>query len=185
MLLFFLVSGVNCAHAQVPAPIKQRTFSLTAGGLGSVFQPDYAGGGVPGASPTDLAGPGAFVDLHFTNWIQIEAEGRWLRFNQYHNINEDNYLIGYRHPIRALRFWNITPYGKILVGFARMNFEYNTAYGRFADIAYGGGLEMHTKGRFVIRPVDFEYQQWPNWFNGGTLHPYGFSFGIGYRILGR
>jgi len=184
LFLLLLVAGASRARGQALPSAYGRKITITAGGLGSFFQPDYEGGGVPGGSSTPLLGLGAYTDVQFSRWFGLEAEGRWLRFNQYEDIHQDNYLLGYRLPLPQLRFWNFTPYGKVLVGYGRMNFEYNDAYGRFTDIAYGGGLDMHLGGRWTIRPVDFEYQQWPNWL-GTTLHPWGFSAGIGYRVFGR
>jgi hypothetical protein len=46
---------------------------------------------------------------------------------------------------RKLRFKRATPYTKVLVGYGRMNFEYNAAYGRFTDIAYGGSVGVSYK----------------------------------------
>jgi hypothetical protein len=184
LVLGLLISGTQFAGAQAVPSAYGRTFRLTAGALGSAFQPDYQGGGVPGSSSNYLVGPGVYVDLHFSRWLGAEAEGRWLRFNQYADIHQDNYLLGYRLSLSQVRIWNFTPYGKVLAGYGRMNFEYNDAHGRFSDIVYGGGLDMHTAGRWTFRPIDFEYQQWPNWL-GTTLHPWGFTAGIGWRILGR
>ena len=184
LLLLPAFFWAHFARAQAVPSANERQLTLTAGGLGSVFQPDYHGGGTASASQSVLFGPGAYVDVQFSRWLGIEAEGRWLRFNQYTDIHEDNYLLGYRLPIRQLRFGAFTPYAKVLVGYGKMTFEYNDAHGRFTDLAYGGGLDMRSRGRLTIRPVDFEYQQWPNWL-GSTLHPWGFSAGIGWRILGR
>src|ERR1035441_7218873 len=89
---FFCFAGflaVVSAHAQVVPAATSRTFSLSAGGFGSMFQPDYAGEGVAQTSPNRLYGPGAYVDAHFSRWLQVEAEGRWLRFNTYKGINEN------------------------------------------------------------------------------------------------
>lgn len=184
LFLLLAASWAPLTHAQALPTASGRQLSLTAGGLGSVFQPDYQGGGSPSKSPDLLFGPGAYMDVQFSRWFGIEAEGRWLRYNQHFDIHEDNYLLGYRLPIRQLEFWGFTPYAKVLAGYGRMTFEFNDAHGRFTDLAYGGGLDRQTGGRLIIRPVDFEYQQWPNWL-GTTLHPWGVSAGIGWRILGR
>jgi hypothetical protein len=178
-----LAAGVFSAPAQVVPAATSRQFSLTAGGLGSVFQPDYAGGGVAGTSFNRLYGVGAYVDVKFTRWIQIEAEGRWLRFNEYEAIDEDNYLIGPRLPIRRLRFWRATPYAKALIGYGKMNFDNSEAYGRFTDLAFGGGLDIKLTRKISLRAIDFEYQDWPKWVNNQSLMPYGASVGIGYRIF--
>lgn len=183
-LILVLSSGAHDASGQVVPAAYGRQFTLTAGGIGSVFQPDYAGTGVPAASPNRLFGVGAYVDMRFRRWFQVEAEGRWMRFNEYLDIDQSNYLIGPRIPFDRLRFWKATPYAKVLVGLGKMNFEYNDAYGRFTDIAYGGGLDIQLTRKLSFRPIDFEYQQWPDWLNT-SLHPYGFSAGFGYRILGK
>lgn len=173
------------ARAQVAPSATRSQLSLSVGVMGSGFQPDYAGSGIngipiPEASTNWLFGEGGYVDLELSRWVQVEAEGRWLRFNEFANIRQDNYLIGPRVPIH--HFGRFTPYGKVLFGFSNMNFQYNYARGRFTDIAYGGGVDMKLNRRFSLRPVDFEYQQWPDWING-TLHPYGLSVGISYKIF--
>ncbi|MFP5211248.1 MAG: outer membrane beta-barrel protein [Acidobacteriota bacterium] len=183
LLCVVLAAGTAMAGAQVKPAATARQISLTAGAVGSFFQPDYAGGGVPQASPDHLDGMGVYIDVGFTHWVQLEAEGRWLDFNEYRNISQNNYLIGPRIPIYPLRFWKVTPYGKVLVGWASMNFEDNFAWGRFTDIAYGGGMDIQVSKRLSIRAIDFEYQQWPDWLNT-SLHPYGYSAGIGYTIFG-
>jgi hypothetical protein len=178
-----LLCAVDCLHAQVTPSAYRGQLSLTAGGMGSVFQPDYAGGGLPQSSPQRLYGFGAYVDVKFTRWIQLEGEARWLRQNTYVNINEDNYLIGPRVPIHEFRRLGITPYGKALIGLGRMNFEYSQAYGRFTDIALGGGVDLKLSKHLVVRPFDFEYQFWPNWINNDVLKPYGASAGIAWKIF--
>lgn len=188
--LFFILfaAGSLSARAQaVPAAYAQR-FTVNAGLLGSVFQPDYKGGGVAATGPYRLYGDGAYVDVKLTRWVQIEAEARWLRFNSYLNIRQDNYLVGPRLPIEQLRFRRATPYAKVLIGYGRMNFEYNSAYGRFTDIAYGGGVDVKLTKRITIRAIDLEYQQWLEWPNipgspNTTLSPYGGSVGVSYKIF--
>lgn len=172
LLVFLFCTGALAARAQVVPDATDKSISLTAGGLGSLFQPDYG--------PNHLMGLGVYADLKLSRWIQVEAEGRWLRFNQFANVNQDNYLIGPRVPIRT--FGRVTPYVKLLAGVGRMNFQYNYAYGRFADIAFGGGADVRLNRRWSLRAVDFEYQKWPDWAFG-SLAPYGVSVGIGYKIF--
>ncbi len=144
-----------------------RTFSLNAGGLGSVFQPDYAGNLIAQTSPNRLYGVGAYVDAHFSRWLQIEAEGRWLRLQRqlvlrpdsfgeyvYCQNGENTYLIGPR--IAPYTFHKFTPYGKVLVGFGSGSF----LTGRTFAVAYGGGVDYRLTRRFTLRAFDFEYQQW-------------------------
>jgi len=183
---FFMVSLLSCcgmsARAQVAPSAEGRQFSLTVGGIGSAFQPDYDGGGIPSTSPNRLYGLGGYVDVKFTRWIQGEAEGRWLKFNQLDNITESNYLIGPRIPIHTY-FKRVTPYGKVLFGFTNMNFEFNEATGRFTTIAYGGGVDIKVTKRISVRAFDFEFQQLPTWYHNQGLYPYGASVGASYRVF--
>jgi Outer membrane protein beta-barrel domain len=177
-----LCAGSVLARAQVePTAYRRNQWSLSVGGMGSGFQPDYAGSGVPEASPQRLYGFGVYADMKFTRWVQLEGEARWLRMNSFVDITQDNYLIGPRVPIHQFEFMHATPYGKALFGMGKMTFEYNYAYGRFADIALGGGVDFQLTKRITFRP-DFEYQLWPNWVNG-TLKPYGGSLGVAYRVF--
>ncbi len=210
-ILFFV--GAISIHAQaVPAATAKR-ISITAGGMASAFQPNYQGDWVAETNPVSICTPlvncqpvsnpspfwlfgvGAYVDVKFTRWIQLEAEGRWSRFNQYNQygitnggIYQDNYLVGPRVPIR--RFWKANVYGKALVGYGKMNLGYYPglcasnciASGRFTDVAFGGGADIKLTRRFSFRAIDAEYQYWPKWGNT-SLSPYGISMGIGYKIF--
>jgi hypothetical protein len=195
LLMVLISAAAVCAYGQVVPSATRSTFQVTAGALGSVFQPDYAAGfnsssyePIPQTSPNRLYGVGAFVDVRFSRWAQIEAEGRWLRFDEYEDISEDNYLIGPRLPIHHFAFLRATPYVKVLAGYGRMRAEvltsssFSSFYGRFTDIAYGGGVDFRLTRRISARG-DFEYQEWPRWFTG-SLYPYGASAGVSYRVFG-
>ena len=183
LFVSLLGAGGLTAGAQADPSATWRPSSFTIGGMGSIFQSDYTGGITPQASPRHLRGIGAYLDLKLTRWIQLEGEARLLRFNQYHNIYQDNYLIGPRVPIRT--YGPITPYAKVLFGFTNMNFEYNVTTCRCATIAYGGGADIALSKQWSLRAIDFEYQQFPSWLVGqnGQLHPYGFSMGVGYKVF--
>ncbi len=188
-----LAAGTVSAHAQaVPAATTRQT-SITVGGMASIFQPDFAGmwacTGIgtcttyyplaqTGNQP--LFGVGAYVDVKLSHWVQLEAEGRWLRFNQYDGIHQDNYLIGPRAPV--YHFWRSDVYAKALVGFSKMNFDPQGDHGTFTTVAFGGGMDVKMTRRLSVRLADFEYQYWPTWSNS-SLSPYGASVGIGYRIF--
>jgi len=175
-----LLAWASKGHAQVRESATRSPMSLTVGGIGSVFNSDYAGTGVPASAPNALIGGGAFVDFRYRHWLQVEAEGRWLRLNQFENIYQDNYLIGPRVPIFEKR--RVKPYAKALFGMGKMNFQYNFAYGHFADVAFGGGVDLALTRKISVRALDVEYQLWPNWING-TLKPYGGSVGVAYTIF--
>ncbi len=175
ILFCVLLVSTVAASAQVVPAARSRSLVLNAGGLGSVFQPDYAGGlNVAQASPNRLYGFGAYVDARFSRWVQIEAEGRWLHYNQYNGIDENSYLIGPRVPIHDFHGW--TPYGKVLVGWGSGSF----LAGRASAIAFGGGVDYRLTRKLTLRAVDFEYERWSV---TPTLWPYGGSIGISYRIF--
>lgn len=171
--LILLAGFSRSGWTQTQPSAYTSPLSMAVGAEGSAFNPNYG--------PNWIYGGGFFVDLRFTRWVQAEAEGRWLRAHQFDDIYEDNYLIGPRVPIHT--FGRFTPYAKVLIGVGTMNFQNNYAYGRFTNIAYGGGVDIAVSNRVTFRAVDFEYQQWPNWVQG-TLSPYGISSGISYRIFG-
>jgi hypothetical protein len=185
--IFFAAGSLSARAQVVPSAYAQR-FTINVGALGSVFQPDYKGGGVAQTGPYRLYGDGAYVDVKLTRWVQIEAEARWLRFNSYLNIREDNYLIGPRLPIERLRYKRAIPYAKVLVGRGRMNFEYDSILNYYTDIAFGGGVDVKLTKKITIRAFDFEYQQWIGWPNltgypNTTLSPYGGSVGVSYKVF--
>jgi hypothetical protein len=185
--LFSFVLGWTSlfAHAQSAPTAYRNGLSINVGGEASLFQPDYAGGLYPATSPNRLYGVGAYVDVKFTRWVQLEAEGRWLHFNETYTCapgvqcqnGENNYLIGPRIPIHTFR-QRYTPYGKALVGLGSGN---NIFAGHTLNIALGGGLDYRLNRRFTLRAIDFEYQDWR--VHPESLHPYGGSVGISYRIF--
>jgi opacity protein-like surface antigen len=187
LLSFFiclLISAGVSAFGQVSESANVRTLTITAGGFVSGFQPDNGAIGklIPGSAPDNyLIGAGTYVDLHFTRWIQIEGEARWLRFNEYYGGNEDTYLIGPKVPIR--QFGRATAYGKAMIGLGKMNFPLNAGHGSFTALAYGGGIDYKLSRRLSLRAIDFEYQQWPKWVYNTSLYPYGVSVGVGYRVF--
>jgi len=163
------------AHAQVVPSATEQVYKIRVGGLGSVFQPDYAGEGVAQTSPLRLYGVGAYADVRFNRWAQVEAEARWLRFNEYLGIDQNSYSIGPRIPI-INNFHKFTPYGKFLVGFGTGTF----LTGDSLVLTAGAGVDYRQTKKFTIRPCDFEYQEWrvvP------TIYPYGLSAGISYKIF--
>lgn len=201
-----LAAAAVTVRAQAVPSATARQFSITAGGLASVFQPDYAGGYAEapntlwypfaGAASQPLIGPGAFVDLRFNRWVQIEGEARWLRFNRPQGVydravytntqvyldqdtHEDNYLVGPRVPV--YHFWKATVYAKVLAGLSKMDLG-GGEHGSFTAMAFGGGMDVRLTKRISIRAFDAEYQYWPAWGNS-TLSPYGASAGVSYKIF--
>ncbi len=186
--MILLFAGAVAADAQAVYSATGRQVSITAGGMASIFQPDYAGYGIAQASNQPLFGVGAYVDVRLRRWVQFEAEGRWSRINAFDGITEDNYLIGPRLPVYS--FWNgkATVYGKALGGFSKMNFGYYygipVGTGNYTNIAFGGGMDVKLTRKISLRAADFEYQYWPCWDFGNTkLSPYGASMGVSYKIF--
>jgi hypothetical protein len=182
-----LAAGAVCVRAQVVPAATGRQVSITAGGMVSIFQPDFAGDWpaplylpVAESSSQPLIGAGAYVDVRLRRWFQIEAEGRWLRFNQYQGIHQDNYLIGPKIPVYHFR--KTTVYSKALAGFSRMQYDSYGDHGQYTDLAFGGGMDMKLTKRLSLRAADFEYHYWP-WWNNSSLSPYGASVGIGYKFF--
>jgi hypothetical protein len=175
LICVVLVSVAFSARGQVVPSATAHQPTVTAGGFGSMFQPDYAGNPyIAQTSPNRLYGVGAYVDVKINRWVGAEAEGRWLRFNEYLGINQDTYLIGPKVPIRTYK--GFTPYGKFLVGLGSGSF----LNGHSTVLAYGGGVDYRLSKKFTLRAFDFEYQQW---LLTPTLYPYGGSVGIGYKIF--
>jgi opacity protein-like surface antigen len=186
-----LAAASVAAPAQVLATATAHQVSITAGGMVSIFQTDYTGLLNPSSSGLSyypaaqsssqpLVGVGAYVDVKLTRWVQLEAEGRWQRFNQYSGISQDNYLIGPRLPV--YHFWRSSVYAKALAGSSKMNFDSYGDNGTFTALAFGGGMDVKLTRRLSVRLVDVEYQYWPEWGNS-SLSPYGASMGVGYRIF--
>src|ERR1035441_201621 len=133
LLLILLATGSAIARAQSVRSATISPFSITAGGTASLFQPKYIGGwtNCSGCSvfPVSqngnqpLLGIGAYVDMKLTHWVQLEAEGRWQRFNAFNGITEDNYLIGPRVPV--FHIWKATAYAKALGGFSNIKYGLN------------------------------------------------------------
>jgi hypothetical protein len=160
-------------HAQAVESAESRGLSISAGGMASGFQ--------SGSYDDKLVGAGTFVDVHFTHWFQVEAEGRWLYWHQYYGHHQSNYLIGPRVPIK--QFGRAQLFGKALVGEGRETFPFGYGYGSFTALAFGGTLDYRLTRRLSLRAVDFEYQYWPRWLSDQSLHPYGVSTGVAYRVF--
>lgn len=176
LLLFCVLTAlvVLPATAQVGPSATGHQPKLTAGGFGSIFQPDYAGNGIAEPSPNPLIGIGAYVDYRINRFVGVEAEGNWLHYNQYIGITENTYSIGPKLHIRE--FGNFMPYGKVLFGTGGGSF----LNGRTTVLTYGGGVDYNLSRRWMLRLGDFEFQQW---LVTPQLHPYGGSVGLAYKIF--
>ena len=182
-LCFFAVSfaAAGSLHGQVAPSATERSLTVRAGAFASVFQPDYyAPWGVEGTSPNRIYGPGAYVDIHVSRWIQPEVEMRWLRFNAQYGVDQDTYSIGERLPI--VNFHKFTPYGKFLVGLGHGSW----LTGNALVLSYGGGVDYRLSRRFTLRAADLEYQRWfvsSPLIGDFAVKPYGVSAGMSYRVF--
>ena len=192
-ILFFsslvLAAAVLPAHAQVVPSANGSRPSLSAGGVATYTQPYITGTNLTngplykvGKSENHLYGIGGFVDYRMSRWLQLEAEARFERWNQYQDqsITENSYSIGVREPIHT--FGRITPYGKALIGFGSGNFLQS---GRAAVYTLGGGVDYRLKKRLALR-ADFEYQHWKVTNETGAstpLKPYTAALGFTYKIF--
>jgi opacity protein-like surface antigen len=185
-LLCFAFSSVALvsAHGQVVPSATERVFTVRAGAFASAFQPDYTNEGAAITGPYRVYGVGGYVDAHFSRWIQPELEVRFLRFNEYNNVDENTYSLGERVPIKT--FHKFTPYGKVLAGLGDASWLSGTAF----VLTYGGGVDYRLNRKFTIRCADFEFQQWPvtsvnpqGVSTSFTIRPYGLNAGLSYRIF--
>lgn len=137
---------------------------------GSLYQADYGrnalGGGV------------VWVDANLPRAYGLEAEARFLRYHQQKEVYEDTFLIGPRYSFKPSHW---VPYVKVPVGLGHIRFPYNYGKGSYFVLAPGGGLDYWIGDKVRVRVVDVEYQLWPQ-FSFGTLHPYGVSAGISFRV---
>jgi hypothetical protein len=136
LMISVLSVGSGQARAQVVPPGDQGGARLSAGVLGSGYSLQYG--------QRKMAGIAGFVDLDTKRRLGIEAEGRWLEYNQTANVHAETYSIGGRYHFDLGRF---QPYAKGLVGFGDFNFPYNYARGRYLVVTAGGGLDFRLTRR--------------------------------------
>jgi hypothetical protein len=161
----------GAAHAQVLPSAVSGGFRLSAGGTASGQYLQYG--------QRDLLGASAFVDVETHRPIGIEAEGRWLEWNQTESVHVETYSVGLRYHMNFSRF---QPYAKGLIGFGNFNFPFGYAHGRYLVVTGGGGLDYHWTNRIRIRVADVEYQDWPQ-FTFGAMSSVGVSTGLKIGIF--
>jgi hypothetical protein len=167
----FFVSPVRGVAQEMPTEIKTVAY-LSAGGGISGYQIDYG--------KNVLGGATVYVDFNFTQRYGIEGEGRWLFMNQAENVHASTKLVGPR--VTFYQTHGISAYAKVLVGSGHFNFPYNYAVGNYFVVAPGAGVDVALPHRLILRVIDVEYQDWPQ-FSFGAIHPYGVSAGLSYRIF--
>jgi hypothetical protein len=166
----FLMASTLYAQAKYAGngPGSYVSIGVTASG----FESDYG--------QRLLGGASVFVDANIYRRIGVEAEARQSRFHSDEDLRESTYLIGPKISSHG-RTWR--PYGKLLLGRGEFNFPFNYAKGSYFVIAPGAGLDWRVRNsRLVVRLIDIEYQDWPQ-FSFGAIHPYGASTGLSIRIF--
>jgi hypothetical protein len=171
---FFLVlafPATMAANGQTAPSARERTFNIYVGGMGSIFQPQYPG--------QHLDGAGIYSDIALRRWLQIEAEARWLRFNEPQGASQDHYGIGPKIPF--YRVGRIEAYGKFLFTDTKITFGNHAGYGHFLDYTLGGGADVRLSRHWVLRAIDGEYHYVTGYF-GDHITPYGYSMGLAYKV---
>lgn len=167
--LTITAAGTATGQAK-PAGVGPGLYT-TVGIAGSVYRSDYG--------KLTFFAPTIYIDANIHRYVGVEAEARFLRYGGKNGVTQDTYLIGPKYSFKP-EGW--VPYVKMPVGLGRMKFPYDLATGNYFVLAPGGGLEYWTHNDNIhIRVVDVEYQMWPQ-FTFGTLHPYGVSAGVSFRI---
>ena len=165
------------ARAQA-VPTASAVASFQAGVGYTIAKPDYGQKNITGAT--------IFADYDLGLHLGIEADAHIVELNTPTDIAENTYMGGLRYiyPVhnRMFKF-----YGKAMLGAANFRvLETEDNQGRFNGtyLAYaaGGGLDIAVNRKIVIRPIDVEYQIWPNYDNGGGLSPLLYTFGVAYHF---
>jgi len=171
LLLAVVLGMTRAASAQVAPSGDEGGFSIAAGATASGYQVQYG--------QQKLLGIAGVVDVDTRRRFGLEAEGRWLMFNNPNQMQITTYMAGprYHHSLGKFQV-----YGKGLVGIGQFTFPYNYAQGNYLVIAPGGGVDYRWKRRISFRLADFEYQIWPQ-FTFGSMTSAGVSAGILYHIF--
>ena len=214
-LLALVIMGFAAAtlSAQADYSARMRQQSLTVGASASAFRPgnmplvDRSGNLIEGGWPL-VFGYGGFVDMRFSHWVQLEAEGRWMPFSTTEDIDgmtklrEINALIGPRVPIR--KFGQYQLFGKGLYEWSKARSPSGVGHSCWASddtapdataickagLALGATVEhpLNKLSRRLSWRGDFEYQLWLDNYGvsktqSPIFRPYGLSLGLGYKIF--
>ena len=170
IVVWFDAAGLAARAQDIPTAVGPGSY-ISVGGELSAFQADYG--------QRVIYGGVLFAEVNPTWRYGFEAEARYLRFNTFENVTETNYFVG---PRVMLRPGPIRPYVKFLVGAGKITLPVGYANGTFLAYAPGGGVDYIVSDRVTLRVIDFEYQLWPQFSSYGSLHPYGISMGISFRL---
>jgi len=158
------------AHSQA-VPTASRTGALQIGGGFSYAKPDYTETAIKGAS--------AYSTFDLTKHLGAEADIHVVSISTPDRVGENSYLIGPRYVFNEKHF---SPYAKVLAGLGEIKFNFATMPASSTTTfvyALGAGLDVQVTHNINIRPIDFEYQQWPT-FKPHGLSPYVITVGAAY-----
>ena len=166
------LAGSVAASAQVVPAGYQERVAIHAGGTASEYYFQFG--------QARLLGPTAFADIDIGRRYGVEAEARFLEFNQpITNIHAETYLAGPRYRLNLGKF---QVYAKGLVGFGVAHYTYGFGTDHVFVAAPGGGIDYHISPRVHIRLADFEYQYWPE-AEFGPMSSFGISAGFRVRVF--
>jgi hypothetical protein len=171
LLLAACLAAVQSASAQVIYSGDKGGFTLAAGGTASGYQVQFG--------QQKLIGFAGVVDADTSRRFGVEAEGRWLAWNNPTQIQVKTWMGGPRYH-HTWGKWQV--YGKGLVGIGQFTFTDNLAHGNYLVIAPGAGVDYRWKRRISFRVADVEYQVWPQ-FTFGSMTSVGVSAGVRYHIF--
>ncbi len=162
----------GAAQAQKIYAARGPGSNLVVGGGVSLFADPYG--------QTKVAGLWTYAALNATWRYGVEGEARSLKYHTQEGVTQSDYLVG---PRVYLRGGNVRPYGKVMIGMGRMTFPFGYGTGSYLAYAGGGGVDWLVGDRLIVRVMDAEYQDWPQ-FTFGKLAPYGVSAGVSWRVNG-
>ncbi len=171
---FVYVLGLaTWSHAQaVPTASRSVGGTIQIGGGLTFADPDYG--------PKYAKGLAIYGNFDVIHNIGIEGDIHFASLITPTDIGENTYLLGPRY---TYRYHRLAPYVKVLFGVGQFQYQQGT-YGKgstdtYGLYAFGGGLDVRATHRLSVRPIDFEFQRWPNYAPNG-LTPFVLTVGAAY-----
>lgn len=168
------------AKAQVAPSAYLRPYSLWVGAEYSNVHASF-----PYQSSQRLTGVGTFADINWNGRISLEADARFLHFGGFEGSTESSYLAGPK--VFIFDQGRFQPYGKFLIGIARIHYPFEIGDDSYFALAPGFGSGYRLSRRWMVR-AEYEYQLWQNspGFSNEPNHeltPNGFHVGLAYQIF--
>lgn len=171
MVAALLLAAAPAARTQA-IPTATRPADIQIGGGFTTARPDYERRNFPG----------------FALYLDVDPRAHWGLEAEYHQVFSSS---GDKSQQRTAEiggryFWNfgsLSPYGKALYG--RGSFKYPFGYTQLSYniLAAGGGVDFKAT-RYIHARLDYEYQHWMGFQNGG-LHPQLLTIGVAYHFEGK